>query len=132
MQRLCGRRTRTLLPTVSSLLEPAAVPIDVRDKFVNRKETNTQYYVRGNRELPPPQRGDVVKMLPNTSGKVVESKIEDQVDIRSHSVRTEDCRLFRRNRRHLRKSQEQQKSVFSPSDDIGTGERPVKEMKQPL
>ena len=32
--------------------------------------------------------------------------MEDQVDIRSYEVRTEDGRLYRRNRRHLRQSKE--------------------------
>ncbi|CAH3148657.1 unnamed protein product, partial [Porites lobata] len=31
------------------------------------------------------------------------TQVEDQVDVRSHAVRTEDGRVFRRNRRHLKK-----------------------------
>ena len=64
VQRLCGRRTRTLLPTTPSLLEPA-VPTGVRDKLLKKKEIQTQYYNRGTRELPPLHKGDVVRMLPN-------------------------------------------------------------------
>ena len=39
-------------------------------------------------------------------------KVEQQVDVRSYAVRTEDGRLFRRNRRHLRQSKE----PFMPKD----------------
>lgn len=64
VQRLCGRRARTLLPTTPSLLEPA-VRTGVRDKLLKKKEIQTQYYNRATRELPPLHKGDAVRMLPN-------------------------------------------------------------------
>ena len=42
-----------------------------------------------------------------------EEPVEDQVDIRSYRVETEDGRVFRRNRRYLRCSKE----LFYPSDN---------------
>ena len=40
------------------------------------------------------------------SGGGYKARVEQQVDVRSHDVRTEDGRVFRRNRRHLRSSKE--------------------------
>jgi transposase InsO family protein len=107
VQRLFGRRTRTLMPTASALLMPK-VPHDVRDKLLQRKERQTKYYDRNVKELPPLKQGDRVRISPKPSdrtGKWIKAEVEDQVDIRPYNVRTEDGRVYRRNRRHLRKSQ---------------------------
>jgi hypothetical protein len=45
VQRLFGRRTRTLMPTASALLMPK-VPHDVRNKLLQHKERQTKYYDR--------------------------------------------------------------------------------------
>ena len=43
-------------------------------------------------------------MLPSPQAqKWKKAQVEDQVDVRSYAVRTEDGRVFRRNRRHLKK-----------------------------
>ena len=103
MQRLCGRRTRTLLPTATSLLKPTTTP-GVRGKLLKKKERQTYYYNRGTRELSPLRKGDAVVMLPSPQArKWKKAQVEDQVDVRSYAVRTEDRRVFRRNRRHLKK-----------------------------
>ena len=49
VQRLCGRRTRTLLPTATSLLKPTTTP-GVREKLLKKKERQTYYYNRGQRK----------------------------------------------------------------------------------
>ena len=46
VQRLCGRMTRTLLPTVTSLLKPTTTP-GVQEKLLKKKESQTYYYKRG-------------------------------------------------------------------------------------
>ena len=103
VQRLCGRRTRTFLPTATSLLKPTTTP-GVRYKLLKKKERQTYYYNRGTRELSPLRKGDAVVMLPSPQArKWKKAQVEDQVDVRSYAVRTEDGRVFRRNRRHLKK-----------------------------
>ena len=70
-QRMFGRRTRTLLPTSKELLEPQLV-----------------------RDL---NKGDVVHMKPQAlDGKQrwAKAQVQQQVDVRSYAVRTEDGRLF--------------------------------------
>ena len=65
VQRLCGRRTRTLLPTATSLLKPTTTPAGVREKRLKKKERQTYYYNRGTRELSPLGKGDSVIPLPS-------------------------------------------------------------------
>ena len=107
-QRMFGRRTRTLLPTSRELLEPQLVR-DVRERKLQRKEVQTRYFNRNAKELPSLTNGDVVRMKPQASdgkNRWIKAQVQQQVDVRSYAVRTEDGRLFRRNRRHLRQSQE--------------------------
>ena len=40
------------------------------------------------------------------SGRWFKARVEQQVDVRSYEIRTEDGKIFRRNRRHLRNSKE--------------------------
>ncbi|XP_078374106.1 uncharacterized protein LOC144657623 [Oculina patagonica] len=55
-------------------------------------------------------------MLPNPrAGKWLKAKVEDQV--RSYDVRTEDGRVFHRNRRHLRKSPQPPAPVPPPAEE---------------
>ena len=108
-RRLFGKRTRTLLPTaVPELLKPK-IPQNTRDKILRRKEIQTSYYDRGSKDLPRLAKGDAVHMAPkpnDRSHRWTRAQVEDQVDVRSYAVRTEDGRIYRRNRRHLRKSHE--------------------------
>lgn len=51
--------------------------------------------------------GDTVRIRPFGREKTwTKAQVEDQVDSRSYEVRTEDGRVYRRNRRHLRRSRE--------------------------
>ena len=52
VQRLCGRGTRTLLPTATSLLKPSITP-GVREKLLKKKERQTYYYNRELESCPP-------------------------------------------------------------------------------
>ena len=102
VQRLCGQRIRTL-PTATSPLKPTTTP-DVREKLLKKKERQTYHYNRGTGELSPLRKGDADVMLPTPQArKWKKAQIEDQVDVRSYTVRSEDGRVFPRNRRHLKK-----------------------------
>ena len=51
--------------------------------------------------------GEIVRVKPtDRSGQWFKACVEQQVDVRSYEVRTEDGKIFRRNRRHLRNSKE--------------------------
>ena len=109
VQRLFGRRTKTLLPTSSRLLSPQAVK-DVQKDLYSRKAKQAFYYNRGTKELDPLQAGDSVRLRrPGQSGKRKKwsrAHVEAQVDVRSYAVRTGDGRLYRRNRSQLRASRD--------------------------
>ena len=105
-QRMFGRRTRTLIPTTSELLKPKIVE-DVPGKLLKRKQLQAKYYNISAKELPPLSNGEVVRVKPtDRSGRWYKARVEQQVDVRSYDVRTEDGRVFRRNRRHLKSSKE--------------------------
>ena len=100
VQRMFGHRIRTLLPTTSYLLKPK-VQEDVKEKRLKQKSKQAKYYNQNTKELPPLQTREVVRVAPKPGDrerKWVKARVEDQVDIRSYEVRTEDGRLYRRNR----------------------------------
>ena len=99
-----GRRTRTLLLTTSFLLKPK-VQEDVKEKLIKQMSKQVKYYNLTSKELPPLQSGEVVRVAPKQSDrerKWFKARVEEQVDIRSCEVRTEDGKPYRRNHRHLR------------------------------
>ena len=105
MQRLFGRRTRTKLPIAKRLLNPETCT-RVVEKLLEKKERQTFYYDRGAKELKPLERGPVVRFRPPGYRKWKKAVVDDQTDVRSYSIRTEDGRRYRRNRSHLRTTTE--------------------------
>ena len=105
-QRLFGQRTKTLLPTSNHLLKPK-IPKEVEDKLTLKKAKQAMYYDRGAKELEELLPGDLVRIQPQPSKlrkrkEWTLARVEGKVDIRSYQVRTEDGRVYRRNRHHLR------------------------------
>ena len=105
-QRLFGRRTKNLVPTSSRLLVPESVH-GVPHKLRERKAKQAYYYDRTAKELDRLKPGDAarVKLRPD-SREWTKAAIDKEVDIRSYQVCTEDGRVYRRNRRHLKHSRE--------------------------
>ena len=106
VQRLFGRRTKTRLPTSNQLLKPKLLE-EVSQKLKLQKAKESLYYNKGAKELEELRPGDIVRLQPSTSqtGKKkdwTQARVKGRVDIRSYQVRTEDGRVFRRNRGHLR------------------------------
>ena len=106
VQRLFGRRTKTRLPTSNQLLKPKLLE-EVSQKLKLQKAKESLYYNKGAKELEELRPGDIVRLQPSTSqtGKKkdwTQARVKGKVDIRSYQVRTEDGRVFRRNRGHLR------------------------------
>ena len=101
-----GRRNRTLIPMTSELLKPKIVEY-VQGKLLKRKQLQAKHYNISAKELPPLSKGEIVRVKPtDKSGRWIKESVEQQVDVRSYEVRTEDGKIFRRNRRHLRSSRE--------------------------
>ena len=106
VQRLFGRRTKTLLPTVTSLLKPKICD-NVKSELHAKKMKQKRYYDRGAKAMKELSTGDIVRIRPNKPNKEwKKGRIEEQVNIRSYNVKTEDGASYRRNRRHLREMKE--------------------------
>ena len=112
-----GRRTRTQLPSAEELLRPQIAAVEtIKKQTLRQKEKQFFFYNQHVKELSPLKNGQVARVAPQPTDKQnkwSKGKVEDQVDIRSYRVRTEDGRVFRRNRRHLKCSKES----FYPSDN---------------
>ncbi|XP_068671155.1 uncharacterized protein [Montipora foliosa] len=109
-QRIFGRRTKSLLPMSSKLLK-LKVP-DVDQKLKLQKSKQSFHYNKTTRELQELKPGDTACVQPLKLGKKnwVQAQVDEKVDIRSYRVRTEDGSVYRRNRRHLRRTQETPKT----------------------
>ena len=125
-QRLMQRRTRTLLPTTSSMLEPRT-PGGVKDKLDTRRAKQKSYHDRHSHALAPLSPGEVVRINPRERRKpwkkaIVLSKHQAP---RSYIVETENGGVYRRNRRHLKQTREQppiqRPLVDLPRSDTGHG-----------
>ena len=114
----------------------------MREKLLKKKERQTYYYNRGTRELSPLRKGDAVVTLPTPQArKWKKAQVEDQVDVPSYAVRTEDGRDIRRNRRHLKKYHPSP-PTYTPEVEVGPSkvtvastppaEGAVKDSEQPL
>ena len=109
VQRLMSQRTRTLLPTTRTLLQPRTPhpDRDVKD-LLKRQQQQTQYYNRHTRDLPVLAEDDVVRMKPFRLGSKIwkKGRITARLDERSNMVETPDGETYRRNRSHLKKTKE--------------------------
>ena len=115
-QRLMNRRTRTLLPTVTTLLEPRTISKGhERERMKDQQQRQAYYYNRSARDLPPLKEGETVRMKPFVLGQKHWKKavVARRLDHRSYEVDTGGT-IYRRNRAHLRCSHEP-----TPSEDIG-------------
>ena len=109
VQRLMNRRTRTLLPTTGPLLEPRTLNTShEREKLKDVKKRQAQYYNANAHDLPQLSEGDTVRMKPFVLGQKEWKKgvVVERLDERSYEVETADGSSYRRNRAHLKKTNE--------------------------
>lgn len=127
-QRLFGRRTKTLLPTPTKLLETSGAQ-NVTDKLRRSKNKQEYYYNRGTKELVPLEPGDSIRIKPRAGGKRwIKAEVDSQVNIRSYNVTTEQGQTYRRNRRHLRLTPET--VILDPLPPQSSPEKPNTEKKE--
>jgi len=89
------------------LLKPT-VDENVYQKIMANKDKQAANYNKGAKDLPELQKGDIVRFIPpgSTTKEAVKARVGKQVGIRSYEVITEDGAQYRRNRKHLRKTKE--------------------------
>jgi hypothetical protein len=115
VQQLINRRTCTLLPKKSSLLE-SNIPENVQENIQRSKEKQAKYYNRNARFLQELNRGDTVRIAPQQENTEWEKgDVKNKHSERSYEVQ-ENRRFIRRNRKYLRKTKEQFNPYSKPED----------------
>uniref|UniRef100_A0A673XZC2 Integrase catalytic domain-containing protein n=1 Tax=Salmo trutta TaxID=8032 RepID=A0A673XZC2_SALTR len=117
---LMGRRTKTLLIMSENLLGPVMANCQP-ENFKERQQRQAKYYDTSVKDLTELQRDDRVRFQPLTGQKQwwQRATVVRPVEQRSYEVKTEQEQVFRRNRRHLRKSREIEED-FPTVEDPGT------------
>ena len=108
-QTFLNQRTKTLLPTKDTLLRPEVPRVEEhREKIKKKQKDQARYYNRNGKDLPKLIKGDVVRIKPTKSSSRVWRKgvVVRRIDDRSYVVETVDGARYRRNRYHLRKTEE--------------------------
>ena len=105
--RRFSRRTKTLLPTTTALLQPAVISGQMQ-KIQKTKEKQAAAYKRAAKPLQPLSLDETVRVQPikTESRKWEKATVSRTLPIRLYEVVTADGRTYRRNRRHLRASAE--------------------------
>ena len=113
-QKFLGRRTKTILPTKESLLQPEIQNPELQNEIKKTQRAKQKfYYDRNAKELPILNPGDTVRMQPMERGNEWnKATVTQKVGNRSYEIQTDDDKSYRRNRKHLRKTAEK------PSDPI--------------
>ena len=128
MQRLPNRRTRTMLPTTDTLLQPKVVEREGEQvKMKKQQQRKALYYDRNARELLPLRNGETVRMKPFTRGDKSWKKatVKVRLDDRSYIVENQDGTSLRRNRVLLRKTIEP--LTAQVKDKLETQQQPRRE-----
>ena len=119
VQRLMSRRTRTLIPTSLTQLQPR-IEHGVQEKLQAKRDNAKRYYDRGAKVLPNLYEGQPirVKLPPNSheyDGKWKLGLCKGQVAPRSYEVEL-NGKNFRRNRKDIRTTN--QSASTEPADDV--------------
>ena len=116
VQRLMGRRTRTLLPTAETLLQPNSDTKTTSRNLAARKRLQCRQYNRGTRNLPPLKTGDAICMkLPGEKTWAL-GHCTRPLGRRSYEV-VEEGRHYRRNRSQVRSTFESPPVPSNPADE---------------
>jgi hypothetical protein len=105
-QLLMSRRLRTVLPINSEQLMPQKIDIkDVRMKLQQEHNVQKKYYDRQSKPLKSLTTGDTVRVQFDKQWK--KGTVVDKQTDRSYVVRTNDGGIYRRNRKFLHKTKDQ-------------------------
>ena len=107
-EKLNSRRTRTVIPLKSELLEPHVIPtLGIIRTSVKKKQQNKRYHDKGAKPLPLLVVGDSIrlKIRPQSSSLWTQGRVVRRESDRSYIVKA-NGREYRRNRCHIRKTRE--------------------------
>ena len=111
-QRLMSRRTKTLMPTASTLLRPHVVE-GVEKKIELKRQKAKSYNNRTAHPLPQLEVGQEVRVAPLQKGKTWQAgTLVEQLSDRSYRVKT-GCETIRRNRQFLKPKEQSASGIAS-------------------
>ena len=123
-QRLMSRRTKTLMPTASTLLRPQVVS-GVEKKIELKRQKAKSYHDRSAQPLPELEVGQEVRVAPLQKGKSWQAgTLVDQLSDRSYLVKTGN-ETIRRNRHYLKPKEQSASKVVSKVPSEVTKEQSV-------
>ena len=106
VQRLMGRRTKTLIPTVNNRLMPSTFSTEKeRKKLLDKKFVVADRY-SNRKQLKPLCIGDTVRIQPIDGNKKEwkQATVSEKLSGHSYEVSTDAGKKYRRNRQFLRKT----------------------------
>lgn len=105
-QRLFGRRTKTRLPTTEQLLRPHTLKPDiVSERLTQKSKRQKSYYDRQAKVLPELGKKENVRVQ-TEKGWTPATVVSKSPEPRSYNVQTPDGARYRRDRKHLRQTDE--------------------------
>ncbi|KAL6471890.1 hypothetical protein MHYP_G00205400 [Metynnis hypsauchen] len=124
-QRLMSRRTKTLLPTCSTLPQPVVMK-------TNQSMKQNQSYNRGVEDLSDLKSGDRVRVQTENSNHIhwTPGTVMDQVNNRFYAVKLDSGTILRRNRRHLRTAPRQDQRNMGGKSETEHGWTTHREMSK--
>ena len=114
-QLLMSRRLRSTLPMTVSMLQPH-ISANVKKKLKHKQTTQKKHYDKTAKNLPILQPDDVVRYQGKQSWEPA-VVLSHHPAPRSYNIKTADGTLLRRNRRHLKKTNEDPPDVSTNLDD---------------
>lgn len=116
--RLFGRRTRSLLPTATSLMKPHQPLDDVPSQLDAAKMKQKSHYDKTAKDLPPLSQDEVVRYR-TSEGQWVKAVVIKKLGDRSYLIKdTATSQIYRRNRRQIRQDADQSVSTADSSDSL--------------
>lgn len=126
-QRLIGRRVRTLFPVHHQLLDSQRADAESQKQCLQKqKNKQMRYYNRTAHVKPVLPLNQTVRAHINDQRGWVKAEVVEQHPYRSYTIQTDDGSTYRRNRRHVRFSDEPPIVKIDDSDAIPeTAQQPV-------
>ena len=123
-QRLMSRRTKTLMPTASTLLRPQVVE-GVEKKIELKRQKAKSYYDRSAHPLPQLEVGQEVRVAPLKKGQSWQAgTLVEQLSDRSYLVKTGSHNI-RQNRHFLKPNEQSASSTAQKVPSEVAKEQPV-------
>ena len=103
-----SRRLRSVLPTTCRQLQPKVQdPTDACTDRKHRHEQQKKHFDKNAKALAPVATGERVRIREPDGRWKPATVVSKEESPRSFTLRTDEGRNYRRNRRHIRKTQEQ-------------------------